>query len=316
MFRKTLCTSIALGALAVGASGIHLNAQEHPVPPSSVMPPERFTTVFGQKIAYYDLSNGPVLVLVHGHGTSATIDWGQVIRPLAENYRVIAIDNIGFGDSAKPAVAYTMQTFVDFLAEFLRQMNIKHFYLDGESMGGGIVELYAIEAAQPGSDLPQVDKLILSDPAAPVPPTPTDEARSKLDSGARPAGLVPATPEEYKRGLDAVLFTTKNYATEAYAKDVWQLLLRYNFNPSFSPFHPGPPTPLQQWTIEHTKDIHVPTLIVWGQDDKLIPVDHSEYLHRQIAGSELWIVPETGHAVGMEKPNRYVEKVNSFLLGK
>jgi pimeloyl-ACP methyl ester carboxylesterase len=316
MIRHSLWRTMAWATLAVGLAWIPAQAQQHPVPPSTVMPPERFTTVFGQTMAYYDISNGPVLVLVHGHGTSATIDWGQVIRPLSEKYRVIAIDNIGFGDSAKPAIAYTMQTYVDFLAEFLRQMNIKHFYLDGESMGGGIVELYAIEAAQPGSNLPQVDKLILSDPAAPVPSTPTDEERSKHDTGARPAGLIPATPEEYKKGLDAVLFTTKDYATDAYARDVWQLLLRYNFNPSLSPFHPGPPTPLQQWTIEHTKDIHVPTLIVWGQDDKLIPVDHADYIHQQIAGSELWVVPETGHAVGMEKPNLYVEKVNSFLLGK
>ena len=68
--------------------------------------------------------------------------------------------------------------------------------------------------------------------------------------------------------------------------------------------------------MEHTRDIHVPTLIVWGQDDKLIPVDHSDYLHKQIARSELWIVPDTGHAAGTEKPNLYVQKVNSFLLGK
>lgn len=187
MFGHSLSRMIALGTLAFSLGLISSHAQQHPVPPSTVMPPERFTTVFGQKIAYYDISNGPVLVLVHGYGTSATIDWGQVIRPLSEQYRVIAIDNIGFGDSAKPAIAYTMQTYVDFLAEFLRQMNIKHFYLDGESMGGGIVELYAIEAAQPGSNLPQVDKLIMSDPAAPVPSTPSDEARSRRDNGARPA---------------------------------------------------------------------------------------------------------------------------------
>src|ERR1035438_7792942 len=108
-------------------SGMRLCAQ--PVPPSSVMPPVRYVSVYGQRMAYYDLSNGPVLVLVHGFGTSAAIDWAQVIRPLARHYRVIAIDNIGFGLSDKPNIAYTTQTFVDFLAEFLRELGITHFNL-------------------------------------------------------------------------------------------------------------------------------------------------------------------------------------------
>jgi pimeloyl-ACP methyl ester carboxylesterase len=134
-----------------------------PVPPSTVMPPVRYVTVYGQRMAYYDLSNGPVLVLVHGFGTSAAIDWAQVIRPLAKHYRVIAIDNIGFGLSDKPNIAYTTQTFVDFLAEFLREMGVSHFNLAGESLGGQIAALYAAESAAPDSTIPKVDKLVLTD---------------------------------------------------------------------------------------------------------------------------------------------------------
>ncbi len=54
-------------------------------------------SVFGQNIVFYDIGSGPVVVLVHGFGSEARFDWGNVILPLAEHHRVIALDQIGFG---------------------------------------------------------------------------------------------------------------------------------------------------------------------------------------------------------------------------
>ena len=71
--------------------------------PESRLPAKLSVPVFGQNIAFYDIGSGPVVVLVHGFGSEARFDWGNVILPLAEHHRVIALDQIGFGASDKPS---------------------------------------------------------------------------------------------------------------------------------------------------------------------------------------------------------------------
>jgi alpha/beta hydrolase fold len=107
-------------------------------PRASDFPAQQTATVFGQHIAYYEAGEGPALVLVHSFGFQSLFDWGRVIKPLAQNHHVIAVDQVGFGNSDKPFIDYHIQTFVDFMGEFLRIKGIKHFALAGESLGGGL----------------------------------------------------------------------------------------------------------------------------------------------------------------------------------
>jgi pimeloyl-ACP methyl ester carboxylesterase len=274
------------------------------------MPPVRYVMVYGQKMAYYDLSNGPVLVLVHGFGTSAAIDWAQVIRPLSQHYRVIAIDNIGFGLSDKPNIAYTTQTFVDFIAQFLHELGISHFSLAGESLGGRIAALYAAESALPNATIPKVDKLVLSDAAIYDPKGPD----SWPPSGRKLRGLLPSTVEQYRQGLASGLFVNPAFATEAYAQDVYQMLLSYHSAPTAEAITSGSgDIPANEYLRDHLQDIHIPTLIVWGHDDKLVPLASGDYIHKTVAGSRYVVVPECGHAPGMEKPSVYLDAVIPFL---
>jgi pimeloyl-ACP methyl ester carboxylesterase len=276
------------------------------------MPPVRYVTVYGQRIAYYDLSNGPVLVLVHGFGTTSAIDWAQVIRPFAQHYRVIAVDNIGFGLSDKPDIAYTTQTFVDFLAQFLRELGIQHFYLAGESLGGQIAALYAAESDAPDSKIPRVDKLVLTDAAVFEPKA----TASAPQSDNHPVGLVPSTIEQYRKGIADFLFVNPAFASEAHAQDVYQLLLSYHSAPTAAALiSQAGGTVAADHLRDHLKDIHVPTLIVWGENDKIIPIASADYIHRTITGSKLITVPQCGHAPGMEKPKEYLDIVLPFLAG-
>src|ERR1700681_892842 len=84
------------------------------LPRPSDLPAPQTAIVFGQHILYYEAGKGPTLVLVHGFGTQALLDGGRVIKPLAQNHRVIAVDQVGFGHSDKPFIDYRIQTFVDF----------------------------------------------------------------------------------------------------------------------------------------------------------------------------------------------------------
>src|ERR1051326_2711528 len=101
------------------------------------MPPEKTIPIFGQTIHYWDVGSGPVVVLLHGLGSSKE-DWLAVVGPLSKNHRLLIPDQIGFGQSDKPLVSYSVQTFVDFLDEFLRQMKVAKATLVGEPPVGGV----------------------------------------------------------------------------------------------------------------------------------------------------------------------------------
>ncbi len=130
---------VALAILAC-ATLVGVVAAQAPAPlltPESKLPARHSVPVFGLKIVYYDVGSGPVIVLVHGFGSEARFDWGNVLLILSQHHRVIALDQIGFGGSDKPFIDYSVQTYVDFLGEFLRTLKVHEFTLAGESLGDG-----------------------------------------------------------------------------------------------------------------------------------------------------------------------------------
>src|SRR5437868_5363927 len=125
-------------------------------------PADKTIAVFGQSIHYFDMGAGPVVVLLHGLG-SRKEDWLPVLEPMAQKYRLLVPDQIGFGRSDKPLLDYSIQTYVDFLNEFLRQLQVEKTSLVGESLGGWISGLYVAEIG--GAHLIPVGQLVLVDAA-------------------------------------------------------------------------------------------------------------------------------------------------------
>ena len=117
------------------------------------------------RIHYTDEGQGDPIVFIHGNPTSSLL-WRNVAPQVGQalGRRSIAIDLLGFGKSDKPLLDYKVQTYVDFLNEFLRQLKIDRATLVGESMGGWIAGLDAIEVAK-NPHLVPVDTLILVDAA-------------------------------------------------------------------------------------------------------------------------------------------------------
>src|SRR5690242_6426240 len=97
-----------------------------PAPPLSVQTAGegKTVTVFGQKINYVEAGSGPVVVLLHGMGGNST-NWAFNMAALAEKFRVVAPDQIGYGRSDKPLINYRVATYVDFLDKFLDQLKIE-----------------------------------------------------------------------------------------------------------------------------------------------------------------------------------------------
>jgi pimeloyl-ACP methyl ester carboxylesterase len=290
-------------AIVAGAQAVAAETAEPLLMPESSLPAKKTVAVFGQKIAYYDAGTGPVVVLVHGFGSEARFDWGNVILPLAAHHRVIALDQIGFGASDKPLIDYSIQTYVDFLGEFLRTLKVREFTLVGESLGGWISALYTIETLGPANKgayaLPRPGRLVLEDAAGMVP----------LKATLRTAP-VSGTLEDAK-GV-AIVFHDKSRVTDEFVRETFEMKLKAN--DGFA----------QRSLVENPKldsevlsgrlgGITIPTLVVWGGNDEIVPLDQGRSYAAGIAGAKLAIVPECGHAPSIEKPKEFLAVVLPFI---
>src|ERR1700719_1489511 len=110
MRNGTMVNLAALGIFFCVSAVASLESQP-PAPlltPESRLPARHSVPVFGQKIVYYDMGSGPVIILVHGFRSEARFDWGNVLLPISQHHRVIAMDQIGFGASDKPFIDYSI----------------------------------------------------------------------------------------------------------------------------------------------------------------------------------------------------------------
>jgi len=273
--------------------------------PESQLPARHNVAVFGQKIMYYDMGSGPVLVLVHGFGSEARFDWGNVLRPLAEKHRVIALDQIGFGASDKPFIDYSIQTYVDFLGEFLRQLHIHEFTLAGESLGGWISALYTIESLDPGNTgpdaLPKPKRLILEDAAG--------MSTDHFGNRAMPIPIAGTLADAH--GV-AIVFYNKSRVTEEVVREAWQMKMKANDGFTERSIWNNPKIPAEG-VKERIGTITVPTLVVWGGNDELVPLEQGRAYAAGIPGARLVIVPECGHAPSVEKPKDFLAAFLPFV---
>lgn len=272
--------------------------------PSSAQAPapqfeEKTIAIFGQTVHYWDVGSGPALVLLHGLG-SRKDDWQRVIEPLSHKHRVVAPDQIGFGKSDKPLLDYKIQTYVDFLNEFLHQLKIDKATLAGESMGGWIAGLDAIEASK-NPHLVPLDKLILVD-AAGLPWDP---------SAAVPTNLNPSTLEEM-RALMKSLFYDTSWLNDDILRAIFTSKLSqhdgYTVRALLAGFNQG-----AEMINDKLGDIHVPTLVVWGRQDALLPLSTGQRYASGIAGARIVVIDKCGHVPAAEQPAEFIAAVSEFL---
>jgi len=150
-----LRVALWIGLIAAALCPPHCPAQERKQAGSKT---EKFVTVYGAKIHYVETGNGAPLILIHGLADNVEI-WDSVIPPLSAKLRVIAFDQIGFGQSDKPLLNYRVSTFVDFLDGFMKELKIERASLVGNSLGGWIATAFALAHPE------RVDRLVLCDAA-------------------------------------------------------------------------------------------------------------------------------------------------------
>jgi pimeloyl-ACP methyl ester carboxylesterase len=263
------------------------------------LPEDKSIPVFGQTIHYWDVGSGPVVVLVHGLGSRKEGDWGRAVAPLAQKYRVVALDQIGFGQSDKPLMDYSIQTYVDFLNEFLHQLKIEKASLVGESLGGWISALYSLEASNDAHMVP-VEKLVLVDAAG-------------LQQSKPIPDLNPSTLASEKNLLQVVFYDSSWVTDEIVKKDLADRI-RANISYTVRSILNNPVLASERLD-GRLGGIHVPTLVVWGKQDALLPIESGERYSKEIAGAKLVSFDKCGHVPPLERAAEFVAVVAGFLSG-
>jgi pimeloyl-ACP methyl ester carboxylesterase len=284
--------AIVLGAWA-GILLIGTAFAESPTWPPP-MPLEKTAPVYGLELHYYEKGKGPTVIFLHGM-VGASTDWAYVLGPVSTRYHVIALDQIGFGHSAKPLIEYKIATFVDFLQEFMRVKNIAKAVIVGNSLGGWIALDFA--AQHPGL----VDRLVLVDAPGLDGPVHHDA----------PVDMNPSSRDGV-RTLWEALFYDKRLATEQLVDYQWRNHLRfddsYTIQRLVAALVRG-----SEFEDRKVVSVRAPTLVIWGRNDVLLPLTSAERLQKMVAGSKLILIDNCGHVPQLEKPKEFVSALLKFL---
>ena len=311
MLRVVLKICLALIILTVAALSVFwfarpadvvFDQQKASVPHSQY---SKFADVDGLRIHYLDKGEGTPVVLIHGY-TSSTYTWKDEFDELAKRYRVIAIDLKGFGFSAKPDGDYSRRAQGELVARFLRGLNVEGAWLVGNSMGGETALNVAVDHPE------MVSGLVLIDSAGIKVAGRTSLAPWYLQLpvvGRLLTALALTSDSLVRAGLEKSFYDDSKISDERVAA-YYQPLKTQGGQLSATRAR----AQFELLPVEDRIDsIKVPTLIIWGAEDELIPLEAGRKLNELIGGSKLVVFEECGHVPQEEMPERVLSEIIGFV---
>ena len=259
--------------------------------------------VNGLRIEYLEGGKGDTLVLIHGFGANKD-NWTRFAKHLTSHFRVIAPDLPGFGESSlAPDGVYTIRVQAERLKVFVQTLGIKSLHLGGNSMGGNIAGAYA-------SLYPEdLKSLLLIAPGGIVSSEPSEMFRRLKDG--KPNPLVAESIEDYERLLDFV-FVKRPFIPRAIKKYLIQEAIEHQSlnRKIFKQLRSSVDDPPLETML---KDLPVPTLIVWGEQDRVLHVSGAKILEAVMPNAKTEIMDAVGHLPMIEKPEETAELYLGFI---
>jgi pimeloyl-ACP methyl ester carboxylesterase len=273
----------------------------------------REITLHGHRLSYRAAGSGPLLVLIHGiAGSSAT--WEEVLPRLAEHCTVVAPDLLGHGQSAKPRTDYSLGAYASTVRDLLGALGYERGTILGHSLGGGVAMQFAYQFPERCDRMVLVSSgglghelhLLLRAAALPgaewvLPLLCTSGLRDAVDGVARFLGRfggLRAAPD-----LEEIWRSFVSLA-DADARQAFIHTVRTVID-------------IQGQRASAADRLYLaaelPTMIIWGEQDPLIPVAHASAAHQSIPGSRLEIFQDAGHFPYRDDPRRFVEVLVDFL---
>ena len=269
----------------------------------------RTLTLHGDRVAYLDEGAGDVLLLIHGIGGS-TDCWRGVVHKLASRYRVIAVDLLGHGQSDKPRGDYSLGAFAVWLRDFLDALDIREATVIGHSFGGGVALQFAhqhkeycrrlvlISSGGLGPDLGPLLRMMSLPGAELVLPLiaspPAVQVGKVLRKRALSSGRGATRYSETLKGLAAL---SNRHSRAAFLRTLRSVV-----------DHRG-----QAVCALNRLRTDLPTMIIFGDQDRCIPVAHAHSAHNAIPGSVLHVIPGVGHQPQVQCPDTVARLVGEFI---
>lgn len=268
-----------------------------------------FVEVDGATVHFQEFGerSHPTLLLIHGY-TASTYVWKSVAPLLAEkDFRVVAVDLLGFGYSDKPAsFDYTIQSQARMIERLMNRLGIGKAIVVGSSYGGAVASTVALDYAE------RVEKLVLVGAVC------NDEI---LDHPLLRLAAVPGIGELFTPFILDSKILSKARMKETFAPASRHLITDERVESVVRPLkakdaHHSVLTSARNWDANRIQqDAHLinqPTLLIWGADDAVIPVHNGQCLYDSMLNSRLVIINDCGHLPQEEKPERFVELVAEF----
>ncbi len=257
----------------------------------------------GIKINYLEAGRGEPVVLIHGSGpgVSAYANWRLVIPALAEQFRVIAPDMVGFGFTERPGnLEYGVQTWADQVLALMDTLGIRSAHLVGNSFGGAIALRIAI--GQPD----RVNKLVLMGSVG-VP--------FKITEGLETVWGYTPSVENMRKVLDKFA-----YSRELVSDELAEVRYRGSMEPGWQEsFAAMFPAPRQRWVDamvtpdDEIRRLPHEALVVHGREDRVIPLETSYRLLELIDNADLHVFSHCGHWSQIERNAEFNRLVLDFF---
>ncbi|HYC57030.1 MAG TPA: alpha/beta fold hydrolase [Candidatus Binatia bacterium] len=273
----------------------------------------RDVLLHGHRIRYRTAGRGPVVLLIHGiAGTSAT--WDEIIPALAARYTVIAPDLLGHGDSAKPRGDYSLGAYASGIRDLLAVLGHSHATVIGHSLGGGVAMQFAYQFPQ------RCDRLVLVSSGGLG-----EEVHASLRAATLP-GSEWVLPLMCAPGVrDAVnsagsMLARLGLRAGPDLEEGWRGFCslgdadsRRAFLHTLRTIVDAGGQRVSATDRLYLMDVGLPVMIVWGERDPIIPMQHGLEAHAAVPGSRLELFPGAGHFPHRDDPSRFADVLLDFL---
>ena len=272
----------------------------------------RYLDLHGDRVAYLDVGAGDeTLLLLHGMAGSSDT-WRSVIPQLSKRYRVIAPDLLGHGQSAKPRGDYSLGAFAAWLRDLLDELGVTSVTIVGQSLGGGVAmqfvyqhpdycrRLVLISSGGLGQDVGWTLRLLSAPgselllPVITLPPL--IRAGEKLRSWFSAANV--GSP----RGAE--MWSAYSSLADSQTRQAFLRTLR-----SVVDYRGQAVSALNK--LHLTSEL--PLMVIWGNRDRIIPVDHGFALDQHRPGCRIEVLDGVGHFPHVETPDVVVDLLDDFI---
>lgn len=278
------------------------------------IPEDRYVKVGSVNTRYWRVGKGEPVLLLHGI-TNSVEDWLLNINELAESYQVFAVDLIGHGNTDKHlSVSYHLSDLANFITEFMNAVDIKPAHIIGHSLGGWIALWIAVQHPS------YIQKLVLVDSAGLGKETPIQIRLLTIPGVGEFLGNQ-VLDVEFDKYLE---MQRQNWPDAARATDE-MIRLKYEATRWFEIRATVLKTFRTLANVLGTKDreylpivdnlssIDCPLLVIWGKQDKLVPVSWTQKLSKGCPQAQIELFDDCGHDAMVEHPSQFNQAVLEFL---